>query len=150
MVQLTIVDSIPLAVVRRRVRRAELSTVVPQGCGIVWDFVRAHGLKAGRNVALYLNDQIDLEVGVEIGEAFDAQSGVTLSSTPAGAAVSATHFGTYQGLGTAHEAIHAWCTANDYELAGPSWEIYGHWQPEWNADASRIRTDVFYKVKEKV
>ena len=46
---------------------------MPQGCGIVWDFVRAHGLKGGRNVALYLNDQIDLEVGVEIGEAFDAQ-----------------------------------------------------------------------------
>jgi hypothetical protein len=24
--------------------------------------------------------------------------------------------------------------------------IYGHWQPEWNADPSRIRTDVFYLV----
>ena len=146
---LTVVDSIPLAVVRRRVRRAELSTVVPQGCGIVWDFVRAHGLKAGRNVALYLNDQIDLEVDVEIGEPFDGRGEVALSRTPAGAAVSATHFGQYQGLGTAHAAIHTWCAANDYQLAGPSWEIYGHWQPEWNADPSRIRTDVFYKVREK-
>ena len=149
MVQLTHVDSTPLAVVRRRVRRAELSTVVPPCWGMVGDFLRAHVVTAGRHGALYLNDQIDLAVGVEIGEAFDAQSGVTLSSTPAGVAVSATHFGPYQGLGAAHEAIHAWCAANDSELAGPSWEIYGHWQPEWNADASRIRTDVFYKVREK-
>jgi effector-binding domain-containing protein len=35
---------------------------------------------------------------------------------------------------------------NGYRLTGPSWEIYGHWQPEWNSDPSQIRTDVFYQV----
>jgi hypothetical protein len=29
-------------------------------------------------------------------------------------------------------------------LAGPNWEVYGHWQDEWNSDPSKIRTDVFY------
>ncbi len=33
--------------------------------------------------------------------------------------------------------------------AGPNWEIYGHWQPEWNTDPLRIRTDVFYQVAPK-
>jgi hypothetical protein len=30
------------------------------------------------------------------------------------------------------------------QLAGPNWEIYGHWQNEWNKDPSQIRTDVYY------
>jgi hypothetical protein len=30
--------------------------------------------------------------------------------------------------------------------AGPSWEIYGHWRPEWNTGPSQIRTDVFYQL----
>jgi hypothetical protein len=34
--------------------------------------------------------------------------------------------------------------ANDHTLAGPQWEIYGHWLPEWNKDPSQIRTDVYY------
>ena len=44
------------------------------------------------------------------------------------------------------DAIRAWCTAHGHPLTGPSWEIYGHWKPEWNADPSAIRTDVFYQV----
>jgi len=57
---------------------------------------------------------------------------------------STTHLGPYAGLGAAHDAIHQWCRANNHRLAGPSWEIYGHWDPEWDADPSRIRTDVYY------
>jgi len=29
-------------------------------------------------------------------------------------------------------------------FAGPNWEIYGHWQSEWNTNPSQIRTDVYY------
>jgi effector-binding domain-containing protein len=137
---------IPLAVVRRRVRRAELGKAVQQGCGIVWDFVRAQQLTAGRNVAVYLSDAIDLEVGVELPGEFLAQGEIVRSSTPSGHAASATHFGPYQELGVAHRAIHDWCRDNGYKLTGPNWEIYGHWQAEWNTDASKIRTDVFYQV----
>jgi effector-binding domain-containing protein len=145
-VRLTHVHAIPLAVVRRRARPSELGTIVPQSCSVVWDFVRAHALKAGRHVALYLNANIDLEVGVEVAGAFEEQGGVVRSSTPPGSVASAIHFGPYQGLGAAHDAIRAWCAANGYRLTGPNWEIYGHWQLEWNTDPSGIRTDVFYQV----
>ena len=145
-VRLVHVDAVPLAVVRRRARQSELAKVVPEGCGIVWDFVRARALKAGRNVALYLNGKIDLEIGVEMAGAFEEQGEIVRSSLPPGPAVSATHLGPYQGLGRTHDAIRAWCTAHGHRLTGPSWEIYGHWQPEWNADPSAIRTDVFYQV----
>jgi effector-binding domain-containing protein len=145
-VRLTHADAVPLAVVRRRAGPSELGTVVPQSCGVVWEFVRARALAAGRHVAVYLNANIDLEVGVEVAGAFEEQGDVVRSSTPGGIVASAIHFGPYQGLGTAHEAIRAWCAAHGHQLTGLNWEIYGHWQPEWNADPSGIRTDVFYQV----
>jgi effector-binding domain-containing protein len=145
-VRLIHADAVPLAVVRRRARRSDLATVVPQSCGIVWDFVRARSLKAGRNVAVYLNANIDLEVGVEMAGAFEEQEGIVRSSTPPGLVASAIHFGPYQGLAATHDAIRAWCATHGHQLTGPNWEIYGHWQPEWNADSSAIRTDVFYHV----
>jgi effector-binding domain-containing protein len=51
-----------------------------------------------------------------------------------------------EGLARAHQAIRLWCESNGHRLAGPSREIYGHWQPEWDNNPSRIGTDVFYLV----
>ena len=137
-------SSIPLAVVRRQASASELARLVPECCGLVWNVVRAQQTQAGRHVAIYWDRAIRLEVGVELLGPFVEKGDVVRSETPAGAVVSTTHFGPYGGLGAAHDAIHQWCSTNQHRLAGPRWEIYGHWQPEWNADPSGIRTDVFY------
>jgi len=137
-------DSVPIAVIRRQVRAAELSRVVPECCGLVWNALRAQQAKGGRHIALYWDNSARLEVGAELLGPFAEQGDVVHSATPAGAVVSTTHFGPYGALGGAHDAIRQWCSANNRALAGPNWEIYGHWQPEWNDDPSRIRTDVFY------
>ena len=138
---------IPLAVIRRLVRQSELSRVVPECCGLVWNAMRAQQVKAGRHVALYWDRSIRLEVGVEVSGQFREQDNVVHSSTPAGPVATVTHFGPYGTLRTAHDAIHAWCNEQNHQLAGPSWEIYGHWQDGWNADPSKIRTDVFYLIR---
>ncbi len=145
-VQLLQLESVPLAVIRRQVSSSELSRVVPECCGLVWNAVRAQEAKAGRNVAVYWDGKIRLEVGVELAGPFAEDGEVVCSATPAGAVASATHFGPYGGLGVAHDAVRRWCKANNHRLAGPNWEIYGHWQNEWNTDPSRIRTDVYYLV----
>jgi effector-binding domain-containing protein len=140
------VDSIPVAVVRRQARAAELSKVVPDGCGVVWAFVRARQLRAGRNVAIYWDGSIRLEVGVELDGDLPESADVLRSATPAGPVATVAHFGPYGQLGAAHQAIRDWCSARNHRLAGPNWEIYGHWLSEWNSDPSRIRTDVFYQL----
>jgi effector-binding domain-containing protein len=145
-VQVAHAVSIPLAVVRRQVRASELAKVVPEGCGVVWSFVRARQLKAGRHVAVYWDCTIRLEVGVEMIESIPEEEDVVRSATPAGRVASVVHFGPYQQLGVAHQAIRDWCSAHNVQLAGPNWEIYGHWQNDWDADPSRIRTDVFYQL----
>lgn len=139
------VNPIPTVVVRRKVRQQELSKVVPECCGVVWNAIRAQQIKgAGRHVALYLDDAMNIEVGVELSAQLSGEGGVVNSSLPGGVVLTTTHFGPYGQLHAAHQAIHDWCKANNIKLAGPSWEIYGHWDNAWNDDPLRIRTDVYY------
>jgi effector-binding domain-containing protein len=145
-VQLQQLASIPIAVISRQAKASELSRIVPDCCGQVWNEVRAQQAKAGRNIAVYWDDSIRLEVGVELLGPFTEHGEVVLSATPAGPVASATHIGPYSGLGAAHDAVHQWCRANNRSLAGPSWEIYAHWQHEWNTDPSLIRTDVYHQL----
>src|SRR5437868_4454670 len=89
----------PLAVVRRRASLQQLPKVVPDACGVVWGVVRSRQIKgAGRHVALYLDDQINLEVGVELEAPFAGHGEVVGSALPAGTVVTTTHFGPYNRL----------------------------------------------------
>jgi effector-binding domain-containing protein len=137
------VESQPLAAVQRRANQSELSTVIPDACGAVWNAVKALQIKAGRLVAIYWNAEIDLHVGVEIDGAFDGSGDVIRSATPAGLVLTTVHFGMYDRLVDAHQAIVDWSARNQKLLAGPNWEIYGHWTDE----VSQLRTDVFYLLK---
>lgn len=144
-VQLAQLASRPLAVVRRCARPQDLSQVVPDACGAVWNVLRSQQISgAGRHVAVYLDGRINLEVGVELDTPFAGYGEVVPSATPAGLVATTTHFGPYGLLHRAHAAIQQWCRVNGHTLAGPQWEIYGHWIDAWNADPSLIRTDVFY------
>ena len=147
-VRLEQVSPRPLAVVRRLASLPELAKVIPNACGTVWNVVRAQQIAgAGRHVALYWDDVINLEVGVELDAPFADYEEVVGSALPGGTVATAVHFGPYALLPQAHQAIRDWCGSHGHTLAGPNWEIYGHWLHEWCADPSRIRTDVFYLLK---
>jgi len=139
-------ESIPVAVVRRQARADELSRLVPQCCGLVWNALRAQQVRGGRHVAIYWDDGIRVEIGAEVNAPFAEQGELVRSATPGGTIASVTHLGPYDRLGAAHQAVQDWCNARNHRLAGPKWEIYDHWQSEWDTDPSRIRTDVFYLV----
>jgi effector-binding domain-containing protein len=143
----TITHVQPLAVVRRRAARHELSRVVPEACGIVWSAIKARQIRGGRHVAIYFDDAINLEVGVEVDAPFTGDGEVIASALPTGRVATSTHYGPYSGLGGAYRAIHDWCAANGQASAGICWEIYGHWQSDWDVDPSKIRTDVFVLLK---
>ncbi len=134
-----------LAVVRRRASSQELSRVVPDACGTVWSALRALQVSgAGRHVAVYLDCQINLEVGVELDAPFAGSGEVVGSTTPPGTVATTTHYGPYGLLHKAHEAIRLWCENHGHTLAGPNWEVYGHWKDEWNSDPTKISTDIYY------
>lgn len=136
---------IPLAVVRRRATLPDLSKVIPDACGLVWNVLKAHGVKgAGRHVALYWDDEFNLDIGVELATPFAGHGEVVSTATPGGTVATAVHFGPYNQLPMAHQAIRLWCKENGHQLAGPNWDLYGHWIHEWCDDPSKIRTDVVY------
>jgi effector-binding domain-containing protein len=131
-------------VVRRRAKPPELAQVIPQACGEVWEFFRTSALpRPGRHLAVYLDGEINIEVGVEAAQPFTGDDRVFCSRTPAGTVATTAHFGPYQLLHEAHTAILKWCAANGHTLAGPSWEVYGH----WNDDPAQLRTDVYYLLQ---
>ena len=142
------VDGRSLAVVRRRAHLHELPKVIPEACGLVWKTLRTAQVKGeGRHVAVYLDDEINLEIGVEMDAPFGGHGEVVASSLPVGLVASTMHLGPYSKLHDAHKAICDYTARHGYDLAGPNWEIYGHWVDDWNRDPSKIRTDVFYLLK---
>jgi effector-binding domain-containing protein len=62
------------------------------------------------------------------------------SATPAGTVATLAYFGPYDKMKPAHEEIHRYVAANGLKIAGPSWEVYGH----WSDDPAQLRTDIFY------
>jgi effector-binding domain-containing protein len=67
---------------------------------------------------------------------------IYLTHTPSGRVVTAAHFGPYQEMNRAYDAISAYLRDHDLRPTGPSWEVYGH----WSDDPAKLRTDVFFTI----
>ena len=148
-IKLTNAAAILTAVIRSRAKPGELSKFVPAACGEVWSFIGSAGLRRpGRHVALYLDSGL-VEVGAEVSETFTGNDRVHCSQSPAGRAVTTTHFGPYARFADAHSEVRQWCAVNGKRLSSICWEIYGHWDENWNADPSKVRTDVFHLLEDQ-
>ncbi len=102
----------------------------------------------GQNVFVYrggtgADDEVDIEFGVGVKAPFPPSGPVRYSELPVGEAATATHWGDYARLAEAHGAVIAWCRAHHRPLAGPRWEVYGH----WTDDPAQLRTDVYYLLE---
>jgi len=98
----------------------------------------------GQNIFVYHGAAADgateVEFAVGATAPFAPVGPVRYSALPTGEVAATTHWGDYVGLGAAHGAVVAWCRAHGRELAGPRWEVYGH----WSDDPAQRRTDVYY------
>jgi hypothetical protein len=138
----------PTAIVRRRADAHDLPKIIPLSCGAVWNMLRAQQIQgAGRHIALYLDCLINLEIGVELASPIPSSGELIGSALPAGPVATTTHFGHYPQLSNAHQAIRNWCAQNNHPLAGLNWEVYGHWEDDWNLHPEKIRTDIFYLLQ---
>jgi hypothetical protein len=95
-----------------------------EGLDRVWAHVRAHRLRAGRNVMRY-GERV--EVGVEL-DGFADSGGLVASELPAAPTAVGLRVGELspEGIREAHEAVRAWCASHGYEVTGECWELYGH------------------------
>ena len=143
----------PLAVVRARATSRNLGDRIREilAENLVYPLLKKRGVAPlGLNVIVYrdegekglLNTEegLVIEVGVGVPGPFADEGRVVGSSTPGGTAVTAVHLGPYSRLGKTHAALRAWCRSSGRPIAGPNWEVYGH----WNDDPAQLRTEVFY------
>jgi effector-binding domain-containing protein len=145
----TIVAARPVAGVRAQVSRGRVAFEFGRHLDQVYAAARAGAVVLdGQNIFIYrapTDEQLTVDFCVGVTAPFEAAGVVLPLETPRGVAVMTTHHGAYGGLGRAHAAILDWCRAHDRVLAGPSWEVYGH----WHADPAQLSTDVYYLLQAK-
>ena len=145
-VELTEVTAMPMAAVRASSTRETLGKTITSSFDIVYAFLRGNSiLNLGLNVVVYLDSNLNLEVGVLVPEPFVSNGVVLNSATPAGLAAHVTYFGPYDKMGPAYTALEEWCQSQGRKMIGPSWEAYGH----WNDDPAQLRTDIYSLVSER-
>ena len=109
---------------------------------------RASGMQLdGQNIFLYRDSvdepgRLDVEFGVGTTGPIAEVGDVRPVDLPVGEVATTTHRGPYAGLGAAHAAVVEWCRTHSRELAGPRWEVYGHW-----TEGEPPRTDVYYLLR---
>ena len=135
-----------VAAVRVKVPISEIARAWKPALDRVWAFLKANsGLRAGHNLFLYHHaerrgEPMNVDFGVQVALPFERQGDVQCIETPAGEVARTVHIGPYDRLGDAHDAIHAWCAANNRKIAPASWEIYG----DWNNDPALLETTIKY------
>jgi effector-binding domain-containing protein len=92
---------------------------------------------------LYKDDRPDVEVGVLVSGWFQSEGRVAASELPGGEVATAVHRGDYSQLHVTHDAVRNHALDRGRELAGPRWEIYGHWRE----DPSELETEVFWLLR---
>ncbi|MDE0419923.1 MAG: GyrI-like domain-containing protein [Gammaproteobacteria bacterium] len=145
-IELVDVEERTMAAVKARIAIPDIPGKIMPLMDRVWAFIRSNGIEGfGHNVWSYgsLSDgEVDVEIGVQVPEPFDATDDIVSSRTPAGKAAHAVHVGDYAELPRVHMAVVAWCRDHGHELSGRSWEVYG----DWDEDPAKRRTDVYHLV----
>ena len=135
-----------IAAVHARVPRTGIARAWKPALDQVWAFFKTNGdLRPGFNFFLYhhpahRDDPMDIDFGVQVPHPFDPAGNVRCIETPSGEVAKTVHIGPYDRLSDAHDAIHAWCAANNRKIGKASWEIYGH----WNNDPALLETTINY------
>jgi effector-binding domain-containing protein len=124
--------------------RARLAGDIRRLLDQVWPVLRDQKVATGLNVVVYRGNPLTIDAGVEVLSAFEETDVVRRSATPAGEAVTTTHWGTYSEMRSAYQALEDWANLSGRSFGDVSWEVYGH----WSDDPSKLRTDIFRLLDE--
>lgn len=84
---------------------------------------------------------IDVQAGFPVVTPVAGEGRIVPSSLPAGPVAITTHYGPYDRLVAAYDAIATWLKEHGYEPAGPHWEIY-YTDPNAEPNPTKWRTDL--------
>ena len=117
----------PAAIVRVEATMQEFPRLLGEAFGLSARTIAGSGATiAGHPFARYLSfgDRIEAEVGFPFTGTLVPTDRVKQTILPGGRAVTATHVGPYDDIGTAWDRATAWMSEHKLECAGPAWEAY--------------------------
>ena len=136
-----------LALTQAELARSEIAGRIRGLFDVTYSWLRtAEVRQVGPNYALYdecTKQSLRVRVGFPVSGPFLETESVRCVERPPGRAAHATHQGPYDNLHVTYRALREWCMREGILLGGESWEVYGEWQD----DPSRLRTDLFLRLK---
>jgi effector-binding domain-containing protein len=87
------------------------------------------------------SDRIEVEAGFPVASPLEGQGDVVASTLPGGPVAVVVHFGPYEELGAAYDAIETWITERGAYADGPAWEVY-FTDPAEQPDPKTWKTEV--------
>ena len=153
-------DSQPVLVARRRVKRSEIAATIGESLGHIFQYAQANGIAlTGHPITRYVEvgpGLLTIEPGMRIvsrqspaaGAVADSElagGGVAELALPAGPVATTIHAGPYDTLPEAYAALESWIESNGLRSAGPPWEDYIT-DPTEFADPKDWKTEVCWPV----
>lgn len=136
------------AVVEGRMPVAAIPAWLPRVYQEIVTYLTSVGVgPAGPPFARYTfqDDFVTVQAGFPVAQAVAGEGRVAPSSLPGGPAAVTTHYGPYEGLTAAYDAVEIWLKENGREGSGPPWEVY-YTDPQAEPDPAGWRTDVVQPV----
>ncbi|MFC4903461.1 GyrI-like domain-containing protein [Kocuria oceani] len=104
---------------------------------------------AGPALSLYHSEPgpvVQLEVGFPLEDEVAPAGSVVVGRIPATRAVTYTHRGAYDGLGSSWEKLRAWAQERHLRLGAPLWEVYVT-EPHPGDDPEDMVTELYWAVE---
>jgi effector-binding domain-containing protein len=138
------VNSMPLAVVRRRVMWPDLPVQLTSMLDAV-AAAKPPGRQGGKCVVVYRSADAagaDVAAGVPTEPTFPGSGSVLPDATPSGQALTAVHTGPIDELQEARDALAAYAEANNLTLGDIAWEVLG----DLSGDPDQLHAQVFQQI----
>mgnify|MGYP006291691581 CR=1 FL=1 len=144
------VDETPVLSIRERVPTEGIQRSIGTFLREVWQVIEAAGHHpAGPPFTRYheIGDgEVLLEAGLPVPAELEGEGRVETEKLPGGEAIATDHYGPYEELPAAAEALAAWAEEHGRTRAGPNWEIY-RTDPGDEEDPADWHTEVFMPLE---
>lgn len=140
----------PVMSIRLVTTQAQLGDVMDQVLPEVWGYLEGKGVPpVGAPFARYHDytpERIDLEVGLPVAQALEGAGRIQAGELPGGPVAATRHFGPYDQLGQAYDALAAWIKQQGRESSRAPWEVYLT-NPAELPNSADWQTEVFWPVR---
>lgn len=146
------IPALPAIVVRRRVKPAEIASMLGEALGHIFMHAQSNGIAlAGQPFMRYLEwgpglwtVEAGMPVTAKVCET-PSEGGVRPDALHGGLVATTTHTGAYDKLAEAHAAVQQWIEAEGLVAAGAPWEVYTT-DPADYPDPKDWKTEIFWPV----